>query len=131
MFCKSYSLLNSVVTFVHMLIIFIIQQWHIKVFRRNRTLWKPLKKSVDLLELGMSWTFVRRETSWTSCVVRVTTEFCTFWVITLALWQCAGYIWQKLPDKLYISVRMYHCFLLNLPNLHPLSGMCRLLAAVD
>jgi hypothetical protein len=37
-------------------------------------------------------------------------EFCTFWVTTLALRECGGYIWQELPEKLYISVRMYHYF---------------------
>jgi len=37
-------------------------------------------------------------------------EFCTFWVTKLVLLECAGHIWQELPEKLYISFHMYHCF---------------------
>jgi hypothetical protein len=57
-------------------------------------------------------------------------EFCTFWFTTLALSECAGYIWQELSEELYISFHIYHFFLLNSPSLHPLSGMYILLVAV-
>lgn len=42
------------VTFVHILITFIIQQWHIKVSQKQEMLWKPFMKSVEILDVGMS-----------------------------------------------------------------------------